>query len=122
MRDKELYSQILGIRFPWQVSEVELSVQAGSRRVSLNWNAIDGIMQRAVRRGLERREVGYPERIGVNETSLRKRHDYVTVVSDHDEGSVLYVADDRIGWQEPRQRSRRRSSNDCISLRPSRTQ
>lgn len=29
MRDKELYTQILGIRSPWQVADVELSVGAG---------------------------------------------------------------------------------------------
>jgi len=188
MRDKELYTQILGIRSPWQVSEVDLSVQAGevkvyveqepgaeqqcpkcgkvspgydrrqrswrhldtcqfktilvadvprvkcsehgvvtvtvpwaepgsgftalfealvidwlkeasvqavSRRMSLSWNAIDGIMQRAVIRGLAQREETSPERIGVDETSFRKRHDYVTVVSDRDNSTVLHVADDR---------------------------
>ena len=188
MRDKELYTQILGIRSPWQVSEIDLSVQVGevkvyveqaagaeqrcpkcgevcpgydrrqrswrhldtcqfktilvadvprvkcsehgvvtvavpwaepgsgftglfealvidwlkeasvqavSRRMGLSWNAIDGIMQRAVRRGLARREDTFPERIGVDETSFRKRHDYVTVVSDQDNSTVLHVADDR---------------------------
>ena len=33
MRDKELYTQILGIRSPWQVAEVELSVEAGEVKV-----------------------------------------------------------------------------------------
>ena len=188
MRDKDLYTQILGIRRPWQVTEVELSLKtdevkvhveaigkathtcpkcgkaspgydhrkrtwrhldtcqfktllvadvprvkcpdhgvvtaavpwsepnsgytalfeslvidwlkeatvlAVSRRMNLSWNAIDGIMQRAVKRGLERRETSSPTRIGVDETSFRKRHDYVTVVSDQDAGTVLHVADDR---------------------------
>lgn len=188
MRDKDLYTQILGIRSPWQVADVELSVEAGevkvfvgwapgaqrhcpkcavarpgydsrrrqwrhldtcqfktllvadvprvecpehgvvtvgvpwsepgsgftalfealvidwlreasvaavSRRLSLSWNAIDGIMQRAVRRGLARRRTTGPSRIGVDETSFRKRHDYVTLVSDQDSGTVLHVADNR---------------------------
>lgn len=73
----------------------EASIQAVSRQLNLSWNAIDGIMQRAVRRGMERREVTSPERIGVDETSFRKRHDYVTVVSDHGTGDVLHVALDR---------------------------
>lgn len=188
MRDKELYTQILGIRSPWQVADVELSVEAGevkvyveqesgaeqccpkcgkarpgydrrrrqwrhldtcqfktllvadvprvecpehgvitvdvpwsepgsgftalfealvidwlreasvaavSRRLGLSWNAIDGIMQRAVRRGLARRAELQVTRIGVDETSFRKRHDYVTVVSSEGGEKVLYVADDR---------------------------
>jgi len=73
----------------------EASVQAVSRRMGLSWNAIDGIMQRAVSRGLARRVDAFPERIGVDETSFRKRHDYVTVVSDQDNSTVLHVADDR---------------------------
>ena len=73
----------------------EASVLAVSRQLSLSWNAIDGIMQRAVRRGLERREAIQPERIGVDETSFHKHHDYVTVVSDKEGKTVLHVADGR---------------------------
>ena len=45
--------------------------------MGLSWDEVDGIMQRAVR-GLERREVQAPQRIGVDETSFQKRHEYVT--------------------------------------------
>ncbi len=99
MRDKDLYTQILGISPPWEVTDVELSVDSGEvkvfieQRSGLSWNAIDRIMQRAVGRGLARRTVMQPEHIGVDETSFRKRHDYVTVVSDG--SKVLYVSDDR---------------------------
>ncbi len=71
----------------------EASIQAVSRQLSLSWNAIDGIMQRAVKRGLARRQVESPKRIGVDETSFRKGHDYVTIVSDGQK--VLHVADER---------------------------
>ncbi len=71
----------------------EASTQAVSRQLSLSWNAIDGIMQRAVNRGLARRQVASPKRIGVDETSFRKGHDYVTIVSAG--GKVLHVADER---------------------------
>ena len=33
MRDKELYTQILGIRSPWKVSEVELALEDGEVKV-----------------------------------------------------------------------------------------
>ena len=73
----------------------EASTSAVSRLMDLSWNAIDGIMQRAVERGLGRREEVFPTQIGVDETAFKKRHDYVTVVSDQQAGTVLHVGDDR---------------------------
>lgn len=73
----------------------EASISAVSRLMCLSWNAIDGIMQRAVERGLSRREVRSVTQIGVDETAFKKRHDYVTVVSDQAEGTVLFVGYDR---------------------------
>lgn len=74
----------------------EASISAVARQLQLSWNAIDGIMRRAVGRGLHRRDTGAVcQRLGVDETSFRKRHDYVTVVTDQDRGCVLHVADDR---------------------------
>jgi transposase len=73
----------------------EASTLAVSRLMKLSWNAIDGIMQRAVVRGLSRREKTCATQIGVDETAFRKRHDYVTIVSDQDEGTVLHVGSDR---------------------------
>lgn len=64
-------------------------------RLGLSWNAVDGIMQRAVTRGLARREAVSPTRLSVDETSFQKRHEYVTVVTDQDSARVVYVADDR---------------------------
>ncbi len=63
--------------------------------MGLSWNAIDGIMQRAVKRGLSRREELSMTRIGVDETAFKKRHDYVTIVSDQEAGTVLFVGEDR---------------------------
>ena len=73
----------------------EASVQAVSRRMRLSWNAVDGIMQRAVARGLARREPEAVRRLSVDETSFRRRHRYVTVVSNPETGHVLHVAQGR---------------------------
>lgn len=73
----------------------EASVSAVARRLRLTWDEVDGIMQRAVRRGLERRGPLELEEIGVDETSFQKRHEYVTVVSDLVRNRVVHVADDR---------------------------
>jgi transposase len=73
----------------------EASMSAVSRLMDLSWNAIDGRMQTAVGRGLSRREELELTQIGVDETAFRKRHDYVTIVSDQAAGTVLYVGSDR---------------------------
>lgn len=73
----------------------EASIQAVARQLGLSWGAIDRIMKRAVARGLARRAAVAPRRLCVDETSFRKRHDYVTVVTDPQAGTVLHVADDR---------------------------
>jgi transposase len=71
----------------------EASVSAVSRRLGLSWGAVDRIMQRAVGRGLARRERQYPRALTLDETAFRKRHDYVSIVSDGEH--VLHVAEDR---------------------------
>jgi transposase len=73
----------------------EASISAVGRRLGLSWSAIDTIMQRAVRRGLARREQESPHHLNVDETSFAKRHQYVTVVSDSATGRVLHVAQER---------------------------
>ena len=73
----------------------EASVTAVARLLRLSWDAVDGVMQRAVRRGLARRQRTVVTRLGVDETSFQKRHEYVTVVVDQEAGHVLHVADDR---------------------------
>ena len=74
------------MRFEAQVIDwlQEAITAAVAEQMELSWDEVDGIMQRAVQRGLERREVQVPERIGVDETSLQKRHEYVTVINDLD--------------------------------------
>ena len=77
----------------------EASISAVAELFGMSWNAVDGIQQRAVRRGLKRRsfERGrrLATRLGVDETSFQKRHEYVTVVCDQDRGFVEHVADGR---------------------------
>jgi len=71
------------------------SQKAVAERLGLSWDEVHGIMDRAVRRGLARREaepIGY---IGVDEKSFRKGHKYMTVVNDIPRGRVLFVAEDR---------------------------
>jgi transposase len=73
----------------------EASFSAVARRLGLTWDEVDGIMARAVERGLSRRGETSARRIGLDETSFRKRHEYVTVVTDLDGRRVLSVLDGR---------------------------
>lgn len=73
----------------------EASVSAVSEQLGLSWEEVDGIQQRAVKRGLGRREIEQPKRLGIDETSFQKRHEYVTVIHDLDRKIVLDVLNDR---------------------------
>lgn len=71
------------------------SIKAVAEQMRLSWDEVDGIMGRAVARGLLRRKRVKVRRLGVDETSFQRRHEYVTIVTDLDESVVLHVADDR---------------------------
>ncbi len=71
----------------------EASFSAVARQLSLSWDQVAGIQDRAVRRGLARRKKQRPRRIGVDATSFRKRAEYITVVNDLDR--VLWIGDER---------------------------
>ena len=73
----------------------EASIAAVARQLDLSWDQVDGVMGRAVRRGLLRRELDPATHLGVDETSFAKRHEYVTVVADTVKGIVHHVADGR---------------------------
>ena len=63
--------------------------------LKLSWDEIHGILERAVKRGLERRKAEPVSQIGVDEKAFRKGHSYLTLVNDLMRGRVLYVADRR---------------------------
>lgn len=71
------------------------SQKAVAERLGLSWDEVHGIMERAVARGLARREKESLPWIGVDEKAFRKRHKYATLVNDLALGRVLYVAPDR---------------------------
>jgi transposase len=72
----------------------EASTSAVAEQFDLSWDEVDGVMQRAVARGLSRREEQRPKRLGVDETSFQKHHEYVTVISDMTRGVVVDVLED----------------------------
>lgn len=73
----------------------EATPTAVAHRLGLTWEEANGIVEGAVRRGLARRPSMAGRRIGIDEHSYLKGRDYVTMVTDLDARTVLYVVDHR---------------------------
>jgi len=71
------------------------SIKTVAENFSLSWDQVDRIMERAVERGLRRRKKSCPQHIGIDETAFQRRHEYVTVILDKDEDTVIDILDDR---------------------------
>ena len=67
------------------------SVADVSRKLGVSHRQVARIQKDAVERGKARRASAFATKIGVDETSFKKRHNYVTVVNDL-KGRVLHVA------------------------------
>ena len=71
------------------------SIQSASRLLRLNWHATNEIMNRAVERGLNRRNKNAIDHLGIDEKSFRAGHQYVTTMNDLEGGRVLDVVQTR---------------------------
>lgn len=75
----------------------ELSVAAACKILRISWDEADGIKQRAVDRGLRRKQARVNPLLCVDEKSVARGHQYVTIVARVDaEGTTVdYVAPER---------------------------
>lgn len=73
----------------------ELSLSAAARTLHISWDEADGIMQRAVQRGLDRRRALELRYLGIDETSVKKRYRFFTIVTDLVAGRVIWVGSGR---------------------------
>ncbi len=73
------------------------SAARAAELLGISWDQADGIKQRAVRRGLLRRELSQLEYVCVDEKAVGRGHDYVTVVTGVIDGKprVLHLGDGR---------------------------
>jgi transposase len=71
------------------------SQKAVGEQLQLSWDESHGILERAVERGLARRQAEEIPQLGVDEKAFRKGHKYLTLVNDLTRNRVLYVAEDR---------------------------
>jgi transposase len=73
----------------------ECDVQAAARLLRISWDEAWALMDHAVARGLAAKTPSMPAHVGADEKAAGAGHDYLTVVSNLDTGTVEYLADER---------------------------
>ncbi len=81
--------------FAIQVIEACGNVKSAAGLLGLDWDSVHRIMERAVERGLERRELASLEYVGIDEKSFRRGQSYVSLLTDLTGSRVLEVVEDR---------------------------
>ena len=71
------------------------TARGAARLARITDDAVDGVMRRAVERGLLRRELEPPILIGFDEKAIRKGHKYATILTDVAEGRVIDLVEER---------------------------
>ncbi len=110
-RAKCLRCGVKTIRIPWagkharftllfeafaiEVLKACSNVKRAAELLDLDWQTTHGIMKRAVDRGIQRRSTEQVKRVGIDEKSFGRGHDYVSVMTDLDGSRVLEVAEQR---------------------------
>jgi transposase len=71
------------------------TVRGAARLARISEDAADGVMRRAVERGLLRRQLQPPTLLGFDEKAIRKGHRYATILTDVENGCVIDLVEDR---------------------------
>jgi len=78
--------------FAVRVLQASSNVEQARQLLGLNWKGLHRIMERAVERGLAKRELDEVEHVGMDEKSFGRGHDYVSLMTDIDGARVLEVS------------------------------
>lgn len=73
----------------------ETSLSGAARIMSISWDQAMGIMERAVRRGLDAKAFAPPATMGIDEKSIARRHTYLSLIYDLERGTVEHIGDGR---------------------------
>ncbi len=73
----------------------ECDVTGVTRLLGASWDAVWGVLTRAVARGLARKPKRIPSRLGIDEKAIHKGHHYESLICDLAAGTVECVVDDR---------------------------
>jgi transposase len=71
------------------------TVRAAARLTRLGEDQLDGIMERAVARGMARRATLAPTLLGIDDKAIRKGHRYASILIDLDGGGVIEMVEGR---------------------------
>ena len=71
------------------------TVSDGCVLLNLSWDTAQTIMEGAVKRGIEGREVQNIQRVGIDEKSFGRGQDYISVLTDLDQARVIDVVPGR---------------------------
>ena len=93
--DKHSHFTLMFEALAIDVLRASASLKAGAELLGLSWDQTQGIMNRAVERGLKRRELTGVKHVGLDEKSFGKGQDYVTTLTDLDGARVLEVVPGR---------------------------
>ena len=73
----------------------ECDVTGVTRLLGASWDAVWGVLTRAVARGLARKPQRIPPRLGIDEKAIHKNHHYESLVVDLDRKTVETVINER---------------------------
>jgi transposase len=93
--DKHSRFTLLFEVFAIEVLRACRTIKSAAALLDLSWDGLQAIMNRAVQRGLARREAAPIRHLGLDEKSFGKGHDYITVLTDLDGSRVLDVTPER---------------------------
>lgn len=82
-------------RFAIEVLRASASVSQACGLLGIGWDAAQQIMERAVERGLDRRQLEGLAHLGMDEKSFKRGQSYITLLTDLDQGRVLDVEEGR---------------------------
>jgi len=89
-------------RFTWLFEALAIeviqacgNVKAAAGLLGLDWDSVHRIMERAVERGLARRELDSLAYVGLDEKSFRRGHNYISLLVDLTGSRVLEVVEGR---------------------------
>lgn len=68
-----------------------MSLNAAARFLSCSWTLLDGIVGRVVSEYLDGLDLSEVRRIRIDETSAKKHHRYITVVTDADTDEMIFI-------------------------------
>jgi transposase len=82
-------------RFAIDVLLASATISQGCGLLGLGWDAAQHLMERAVERGLDRRQLDGLKRLGLDEKSFKRGQSYITLLTDLDGARVLDVEEER---------------------------